>query len=76
MKTETFYFKAATGFGAVIDGSVTSTSSAQVKRDLIRHGLIPVRVWSERLEKRTFRRVSAFLKSYLFRRTSSASARR
>ncbi len=76
MKTETFYFKAATGFGAVIDGSVASTSPAKVKRDLIRQGLIPVRVWRERFEKRTFRRVSAFLKSYFLRRTSSASAPR
>lgn len=42
-----FNFKAATGFGAVVDGSVVSTGAERVARDLIRQGLIPVRIWAE-----------------------------
>jgi hypothetical protein len=46
---EQFHFKAATGFGAVVDGSVASSSVAQVGKDLQKQGLIPVRVWSEQV---------------------------
>ena len=42
-----YHFKAATGFGAVVDGSVLSTSSGRVARELMLQGLIPVRIWSE-----------------------------
>ena len=47
-----YTFKAATGFGAVIDGLVTSTSVEQVKKDLLAQGLIPIAVSEERQERR------------------------
>lgn len=48
MRRVTFHFKAATGFGAVIDGSVESTNSSRVAKDIMKQGLIPVRIWPER----------------------------
>jgi type II secretory pathway component PulF len=44
----TFHFKAATGNGAVIDGTVVSSNSGRVAKDLMKQGLIPVRIWPER----------------------------
>jgi hypothetical protein len=52
MEQVNFHFKAATGFGTVIDGSVASTSQERVARDLVRQGLIPVRIWPEQPAKR------------------------
>ena len=49
-----YHFKAATGFGAVVDGSVLSTSSGRVARELMLQGLIPIRIWSEQQQVRGF----------------------
>jgi type II secretory pathway component PulF len=47
MQTVLFRFTAKTGMGAMIDGSVPGTSAEQVAQDLLRQGLIPVRIWPE-----------------------------
>ena len=68
MKVRTlFSFKAATGFGAIIDGCVAGTSEEHVKRDLIRQGLIPVRIWSERVETSLFDRFLVVVKHWVSR---------
>ncbi len=54
MNLVNYHFKAATGFGAVIDGCVASSSAGQVARDLIKQGLIPVRIWPEHPPKAAF----------------------
>ena len=45
--TNYFHFKAATGFGAIVDGSAPADSTDQVAGLLLRQGLIPVRIWPE-----------------------------
>ena len=43
-----FHFKASTDFGAIVDGSVVSSSSERVGRELAKQGLLPLRIWSDR----------------------------
>ena len=72
MKDRVFFnFKAATGFGAVVDGCVAGVSEDHVKRDLIRQGLIPVRVWPERVQPSFSARVLILL-SYRLGRVRAA----
>ena len=40
-----YRFKAATGFGAVIEGIAEGTDSQSVSRELLKQGLIPTSVW-------------------------------
>lgn len=48
-KPSYFHFRAATGFGAIVDGSGPADSTDQVASLLLKQGLIPVRIWPEPL---------------------------
>ncbi|HEX4167089.1 MAG TPA: hypothetical protein VHZ55_16615 [Bryobacteraceae bacterium] len=67
-----FHFKAATGFGGVVDGTVSSPSPEKLSRELIKQGLIPVRIWRERPASSSFWGSITYLLASLARRARTS----